>query len=198
MIAGGVFFFMRDSFIFYRSFYEALKDLSIKDRAILFEAICEYSLNSNQINLEKTPKTVFKLIQPILEANNKKYENGRKGAEFGKLGGRPAKKETPPKPQENPTETPNKDKDNNKDDNVYVYGKKSDLSFAVKAKYLSDFPCKVYESGLDEYIEIHQMGMAFRKPYMKDLFWKEWNGKIFNDHQHVNSVILNINNNKNG
>lgn len=189
---------MRDSFIFYRSFFEAAKDLSIKDRAELFEAICEYSLNGTEPDLnQKRVKTVFKLIQPILEANNKKYEAGKKGAEFGKLGGRPPKKETPSKPQDNPMQTPNKDKDNNKDENVNVYGEKSDLSFAVKAKYADEKHCRIYASGFDQYIEEHQLGISFRKPYMKDLFWKEWNGKIFNDHQHVNTVITKISNNIN-
>ena len=37
----------RDTFIFYRSFYDALSDLEDKDQLILYKAICDYSLNKN-------------------------------------------------------------------------------------------------------------------------------------------------------
>lgn len=91
---------MRDSIVFYRSFYEAIKELSPNVQAKVYNAIFEYSLNFNEVELSGLPKTIFTLIKPQLEANNKKFENGKKGAEFGKLGGRP-------KPQNNPNETPN-------------------------------------------------------------------------------------------
>ena len=91
---------MRDSIVFYRSFYEAIKDLAPNVQAKVYNAIFEYSLNFNEVELAGLPKTIFTLIKPQLEANNKKFENGKKGAEFGKLGGRP-------KPQNNPKPTPN-------------------------------------------------------------------------------------------
>lgn len=189
---------MRDSFIFYRSFYEALKDLSIKDRAILFEAICEFSLNGKEITLQKTSKTVFKLIQPILNANNKKYESGVKGAEFGKLGGRPRKTETPSKPQENPMLTPNKDEDKDKDVNVDVqtYGVDSSEWFIVKPKYITDTIVRVNKDGLNQYLDRHQFGFRFKKPYLEERLWKEWNQKAFKDSDYFNSVAVNLNNDK--
>jgi len=81
---------------------------------------------------------------------------------------------------------------------VQVYGSPSNLSFGVSAKYIHDKPCKVYDNGFKQYADVHQMGNWFAKDYMAELFWKEWNGKLFNDHRHVNTVMLNINNNKNG
>ena len=95
---------MRDSIIFYRSFFEAIKELPANVQAKVYNAIFEYSLNFNEVVLEGLPKTIFTLIKPQLEANNKKFENGKKGAEFGKLGGR---KRTPKEPLKNPKETPN-------------------------------------------------------------------------------------------
>lgn len=189
---------MRDSFIFYRSFYEALKDLSIKDRAILFEAICEFSLNGKEIELQKTSKTVFKLIQPILNANNKKYESGLKGAEFGKLGGRPKKTETPLKPQDNPIETPNKDKDKDKDvyENVQTYGNDKSQWFIIKPKYVTDTAIRVNKDGLNEYLDKHQWGFRFKKPYLEERLWKEWGQKAFKDSDYFNSVAVNLNNDK--
>ena len=76
----------KDSFIFYRSFYEASKELKDKDRVKLYDAICEKSLNDKEIALTGLSGSMFKLIKPQLEANIKKYENGKKG-------GRPKNKE---------------------------------------------------------------------------------------------------------
>ena len=69
---------MRDSFIFYRSFYEAINQLSTEQKAELFTSICEFSLNKNEPALSGVSKTVWILIRPQLEANYKKFENGKK------------------------------------------------------------------------------------------------------------------------
>lgn len=100
---------MRDSFIFYRSFYEAINDLPEKNQLQVYKAICELSLNFNEIELKGLSQTIFKLIKPQLEANNKRFINGQKGKEFGSLGGRPKKLQENPKGdiERNPKETPN-------------------------------------------------------------------------------------------
>ena len=107
---------MRDSFIFYRSFYEAIKDLPRDIQGEVYTAIMEYGLNGiTTENLKPVARSIFTLIKPVLEFGNKQYFNGLKG-------GRPKKEETQPKPTENPTETqpkpnrnPNKDVDKDKD-----------------------------------------------------------------------------------
>lgn len=70
---------MKESFIFYRSFYEAIKDLKKKDKLQVYEAISEFSLNQNELELTGTASTVFKLIRPQLKANDKRYKNSCKG-----------------------------------------------------------------------------------------------------------------------
>ena len=92
---------MRDSSIFYRSFYEALKDLPAENQAELYTAIFEYSLNFNEVELTGLSNTIFKLIKPQLKANNKKYENGKKGGAPGKEN----KEETNYEPKNNQNET---------------------------------------------------------------------------------------------
>lgn len=69
----------KDSFIFYRSFYEAIKELKEKDRVKIYDAICEKSLNDNEVTLTGISNSMFTLIKPQIEANNQKYENGKKG-----------------------------------------------------------------------------------------------------------------------
>lgn len=68
----------RDSVVFYRSFYEAIKELPSEQKGIIYDAIFEYSLNFNEVALSGMNATIFTLIKPQLEANNKKYYNGKK------------------------------------------------------------------------------------------------------------------------
>jgi hypothetical protein len=111
----------RDSFIFYRSFYETISDLNDKQQLQIYKAIAEFSLNDNLINLDGLSKTIFRLIEPQLLANKKRYLNGLKGAEHGLKGGRPKKQDnpeavkiiTPNKPLDNPEITPNKNENEN-------------------------------------------------------------------------------------
>ena len=118
----------RESMVFYRSFYEALKDLTDVELANAFRVLAEYGLNGVELECTGTAKVVLMMAKPQIDKNNLRYENGKKGADFGKLGGRPKKpqenpKKTPKKPQENPKETPNVNV--NVNDNV---NKKKDTS----------------------------------------------------------------------
>ena len=116
----------KSSFVFYLSFDEALRELPEKSRLRLYDAIADYALRGKDTEFTGIEKAVFSLIKPQLHANNQRYENGCKGGEFGKLGGRPKKpqenpKETPKKPQrgykeqsiENPNQTPNENENEN-------------------------------------------------------------------------------------
>ena len=94
---------MRDSFIFYRSFFESFDGLSKKDKLILFDAICNYALNDIEPELNGVPLAMFKLLKPQVDANTRRYENGCKG-------GRPKKTEV--KPKENQEKTKPKRNDN--------------------------------------------------------------------------------------
>lgn len=82
---------MRDAYVMYRSFWEAIKDLPDKEIAEIMKAISEYALNDVEPNVDGVISTIFKLVRPQIDANNRKYENGRKGGQYGSLGGRPAK-----------------------------------------------------------------------------------------------------------
>ena len=68
-----------DSFIFYASFFEAIKELPDENQLALYNAIFEYGLNGVEPNLTGINKTVFTLIAPQLKANRTRYENGCKG-----------------------------------------------------------------------------------------------------------------------
>lgn len=69
----------RDSFIFYRSYYEAMSGLKDKDKLQLYNAIAELSLNGNELKLTGICKNIFTAIKPQIVANSERYENGKRG-----------------------------------------------------------------------------------------------------------------------
>lgn len=79
----------KNSFVFYRSFREAVAELSPEQRLEFYEAIIDYALDGTEPELSPLMNAMFKLAEPVLERNNTLYENGRKG-------GRP-KNQTKPK-----------------------------------------------------------------------------------------------------
>lgn len=71
---------MADGFVFYRSFYEALKELPDDLRVEAYDAICKYALTGEAPDGSGTVMAIFKLVKPQVDANNKRRESGRKGA----------------------------------------------------------------------------------------------------------------------
>lgn len=112
---------MRESFVFYRSFYDAIKDLPRDVQGEIYTAIMEYSLYGKETeNLKPIARSVFTLMKPQIDVNNKRFENGKRG-------GRP-KSEDKPKGNQNETKEKSKNNQNetkdepnvNVNDNVYT------------------------------------------------------------------------------
>ena len=73
----------RESFVFYKSFYDAIKKIPKKYQLELYDAIALYSLE--RIEPEKlsgTASAMFTLIKPNIDSSQRKYEasvtNGKK------------------------------------------------------------------------------------------------------------------------
>ena len=96
---------MRKGFIFYKSFYDSIKELDPEDQVQIYNAIFNYQFNGEVSELNGVCKSIFTLIIPQLEANNNRYENGCKG-------GRP---KTKTEPKENQTKTKKKPKEKEKE-----------------------------------------------------------------------------------
>lgn len=77
----------RDSFVFYRSFYTALKRMDDATLAESIKALCDYALDGQETELDGNAGIFFDLVKPQIDANNKRMIDGKKG-------GRP-KKEKP-------------------------------------------------------------------------------------------------------
>ena len=122
----------RNGFVFYKSFWDAIKNLDEDLRRRVLEAIVVYGVEgAEELGDDPIVNAFVALVKPNIDAYHRKRENGAKGKEYGKLGGRPSSKkeksvkneedndnekenptETPPKPQQNPTETPTKPQQN--------------------------------------------------------------------------------------
>lgn len=70
---------MRDSIIFYRSFYESVEGMSPIVKAEVYDAIFKYALDFKEPEFtDNFAKALFTLIKPQLDANIKRFENGKK------------------------------------------------------------------------------------------------------------------------
>ena len=122
---------MRESFIFYTSFGALIELLPSKKRLPIYEAIYHFGAYQKEADFSNDPQqdAVWRSIFPQLKANQKRYENGKKGAESGVLGGAPkgntnAKKTTPettPTPTEKEGEETTPETTPNVKDNVNPY-----------------------------------------------------------------------------
>jgi hypothetical protein len=113
----------KNSFVFYLSFDEALRELPEKSRLRLYDAITDYALRGKETEFTGIEKAVFSLIKPQLQANNQRYENGKKGG--APKGNQNAKKTTEKQPvvnldmeEENNLKTTEKQANENENENV--------------------------------------------------------------------------------
>lgn len=108
------------SFVFYKSFYEAISQIPPENQLEVYNAICKYSLEGKEPeNLSGIASAIFILIKPNIDSSQNRYQAS---IENGKRGGRPRKngkqeaeenqKETQQKPNKNQKETQVKPKQN--------------------------------------------------------------------------------------
>jgi len=85
----------RESYIMYKSFVDALEMLPEENYGKAMRAINRYAIYDEMPGeLPADAQIVFTMARPQIDANIERRENGKKGAEYGKKGGRP-KKENP-------------------------------------------------------------------------------------------------------
>lgn len=117
---------MKDSFVFYKSFLGAFELINKRRCWQFLQALCAYAMEGESLPLSASEEAAMSMIRPQLDANRRRYENGKKGAEYGVLGGRPKKeKEGDPK---TPNGNENKNENVNANVNVNVNGKKRPLT----------------------------------------------------------------------
>ena len=122
----------KNSFVFYDSFLEAMKHLNDAEFRECVLRIRDYALESiDEESQSPYVNIILAMAKPNLDSARRRYmasvENGKKGAEFGKLGGAPKGNQNARKkqPQKQPLDVDaNEDVDVNEDENddidVYV------------------------------------------------------------------------------
>ncbi len=77
----------RDGFVFYKSFAEATEGLQDDVKLECLTAIIDYGIYGIERELTGIPAIVFKLVKPQLDANNKRFSDGKKGGRPKKTDG---------------------------------------------------------------------------------------------------------------
>ena len=70
----------RESFVFYRSFLGAIREMEQADQLAMFWAICNYALTGEEPALQSAiQRAVFAVIRPSIDTNIAKREGGKRG-----------------------------------------------------------------------------------------------------------------------
>lgn len=70
---------IRDSFVFYRSFAEALHELDAETYKSAMEAILGYALDGSEPETNGIARAMFLMAKPQIDANNQRFLNGARG-----------------------------------------------------------------------------------------------------------------------
>lgn len=71
---------MKNGFIFYASWWDAIKNLPRDVQGDVLTAIVEYGISGETTEqLKPIAKALLTLVKPQIDANNQRYENGKKG-----------------------------------------------------------------------------------------------------------------------
>ena len=162
---------LRDSFVFYRSFFVAISQLPKKYQLDTYQALAKYALDSEETSLNGISSAVLELCKPQIDANNRRFENGKKG-------GRKNQTETKTEPKPNQTETktePNVNVNVNDNVNVNVNANENKRACRFAPPTLDDVTayCTERGNGIDpqRFIDYYQSnGWKVGKNPMKD--WK--------------------------
>lgn len=108
---GGV---KREGFVFYRSFYEAINCLKKPvEKWAAMEAIILYALDGIESESSGVADMALAFVKPQIDANNRRYENGKRGGRKPKS--EPSNNQTETKHEPNITTTEPKEKEKVKD-----------------------------------------------------------------------------------
>lgn len=106
----------RKQFTFYRSYYEAVKELPKKEQCAVILAICAYALDEKEPELTGTAKAIFSLVRPTLDSSRRKAESGKAGGK-----GKQTESKTEANDKQTAREKENKKENKNKKENECCY-----------------------------------------------------------------------------
>ena len=178
---------MRDSFIFYRSFSEALAEADDATQLRLYKAITVYALSKEEPTLkDATERIIWRLVKPVLDANWQRFENGCKGgAPIGNLNAKKTTEKQPTNNRETTNKQPNiyldededKDEENNKETSIDAK-KKVSLNIEQRKEefkktiepFKGEYPSEMLNDFFEYWTEPNPSNTQFRREREKS--WK--------------------------
>ena len=70
---------MTDSIVFYKSYYDAVKNMPPEDFKQCVTALLEYAFNDVETTENATASMYLTLTKPLIDANKARRQNGKKG-----------------------------------------------------------------------------------------------------------------------
>ena len=159
---------MRESFVFYLSQYDAIKELNNEQLGRLFRAIFEKQLG-NEVVLEEDIKIAFNFINNQMVVDQRKYEDMcEKRRASGKKGGAPKGNKNASKNNQTTNDKQNKLNDNeneNENENNIKESNKEKVSKTNKVNYEDILKEFSLSPGLEEvFRDFIQMRSFIKKP----------------------------------
>ena len=68
-----------NNFIFFSSYYEAIKELPVEKQGQVYKAIVDYAMEAIEPDLKGIQRSIFTLIKPYIDSSKKKQEYGAMG-----------------------------------------------------------------------------------------------------------------------
>lgn len=175
---------MKDGFVFYASWWEAIKNLQREMQGDVLTAIIEYGLYGETTESPKPiASAMLAMVKPQIDANNQRYENGKKGGRPKANNNQTETKQKPnnnqnitkQKPNNNQTETKPKPKDKDKDISEDIYKESSTKVEPKKGKAAAE------AATLSRKEIFYQSLVPFTDTYPKEMiraffdYWTEMN-----------------------
>ena len=168
----------RETCVFYASWFDAIETMPEAAQSEAYRAVLSYALRGEETAKQGAmTKLIMAMVRPVIDSNNKRYENGCKGGEYGILGGRPRKgenpKETPKKPQENPKKTPHHELGVSDNVNVNVNVNENE-SVCDKSHNNAPTPTHAHEKSFKAFLvwceAVAPLALEFKEPLSIDDF----------------------------
>lgn len=90
------------NFLFYRSFYEAIREFEDNDRLALYDSIVKYAFENQETVFTGMKKAIFSMATPLISASIKNYQRGVKGGRPRNPQPQPQQEIEPETPEEQP------------------------------------------------------------------------------------------------
>ena len=109
----------RKQFTWYRSYYDALKELPAEEFRDIVLAVCAYALDGEEAELSGVARAIFTLIRPTLEVGRSKAENRSRTEQTPgsaeQTGNKPEQTKNKPEQTDNKPEQTRKEKEKEKE-----------------------------------------------------------------------------------